>query len=122
MSVGTLLSVDEYLRTFAGHDGVLGALGVYRAVFTTMEQTAPLKENKVRVPTVALGGERAQGDRVREMISLVAQNVAGGTVPDCGHFLPEERPDEITGQILNLIKSQESADNADRRLDSTQTI
>jgi len=115
-------AVDEYLRTFAGHDGVLGALGVYRAVFTTMEQTAPLKENKVRVPIVALGGERAQGDRVREMISLVAQNVAGGTVPDCGHFLPEERPDEITRQILNLIKSQESAGNADRRLDSTQTI
>jgi pimeloyl-ACP methyl ester carboxylesterase len=116
------LAVDEYLRTFSGHDGVLGALGVYRTVFTTMEQTAPLKENKVTVPIIALGGERAQGDRVREMISLVAQNVAGGTVPDCGHFLPEERPDEITRQILNLIKSQKSPGNADRRFDSTQTI
>ena len=74
------LAVDEYLRTFSGHDGVLGALGVYRAVFTTMDD-GTVKESKVSVPVVALGGERAQGDRVREMISLVAQNVAGGTVP-----------------------------------------
>ena len=39
-------AVDEYLRTFSGHDGVLGALGVYRTVFTTMEQTAPLKRTR----------------------------------------------------------------------------
>jgi pimeloyl-ACP methyl ester carboxylesterase len=100
-------TIDEYLRTFSGREGVLGALGVYRAVFTTMQQTAPLTASKVRVPIVALGGERAQGDRVREMVSLVAQNVVGGTVPDCGHFLPEERPDEITRQILKLVKPQE---------------
>jgi pimeloyl-ACP methyl ester carboxylesterase len=100
-------TIDEYLRTFSGREGVLGALGVYRAVFTTMQQTAPLTASKARVPIVALGGERAQGDRVREMVSLVAQNVVGGTVPDCGHFLPEERPDEITRQILKLVKPQE---------------
>jgi hypothetical protein len=33
-------AVDEYLRTFSGTEGVLGALGVYRAAFRTMEQTA----------------------------------------------------------------------------------
>ncbi|HTX63908.1 MAG TPA: alpha/beta hydrolase [Acidimicrobiales bacterium] len=100
-------AVDEYLRTFSGNEGVLGALGVYRAVFTTMEQTAPLTQNKVRVPIVALGGERAQGDRVHAMISLVAENVSGGTVPDCGHFLPEERPDEITHHVLQVTNRTE---------------
>jgi pimeloyl-ACP methyl ester carboxylesterase len=104
-------AVNEYLRTFAGHDGVLGALGVYRTVFTTMEQTAPLKENKVTVPITALGGERAQGDRVREMISLVAANVTGGTIPDCGHFLPEEAPDEVAREILKLV-DQANAESA----------
>jgi pimeloyl-ACP methyl ester carboxylesterase len=76
-------------------------------VFTTMDQTAPLTQNKARVPIVALGGERAQGDRVRQMVSLVAENVTGGTVPDCGHFLPEERPDEITRQILEITRRTE---------------
>jgi hypothetical protein len=54
-------TVDEYLRTFSGRDGVLGALGVYRAAFATMEQTAPLTRNKVQAPLVALGGEQGSG-------------------------------------------------------------
>jgi pimeloyl-ACP methyl ester carboxylesterase len=67
-------TVDEYLRTFCGREGVLGALGVYRAAFTTMEQTAPLTKKKVQVPVVALGGERAQGVQIRKMIEMVAQS------------------------------------------------
>jgi pimeloyl-ACP methyl ester carboxylesterase len=81
----------EYLRTFSGREGVLGALGVYRAAFTTMEQTAPLTKKRVQVPVVALGGERAQGVQIRKMIKMVAQNVEGGSIADCGHFVPEER-------------------------------
>lgn len=39
-------AVNEYLRTFSGNEGVLGAMGVYRAAFTTMEQTEPLTRKK----------------------------------------------------------------------------
>jgi pimeloyl-ACP methyl ester carboxylesterase len=94
----------EYLRTFSGREGVLGALGVYRAAFTTMEQTAPLTKKRVQVPVVALGGERAQGVQIRKMIKMVAQNVEGGSIADCGHFVPEERPDEIVHHILAMTK------------------
>jgi pimeloyl-ACP methyl ester carboxylesterase len=92
-------AIDEYLRTFSGTEGVLGALGVYRAAFTTIDQTTPLKRNRVRVPVIALGGERAQGARIAEMVALVAENVEGGSVPDCGHFLPEEQPGEIVRRV-----------------------
>jgi hypothetical protein len=34
--------VDEVLRTFSGSKGVLGAMGVYRAAFTSIKQTEPL--------------------------------------------------------------------------------
>jgi len=92
-------AIDEYLRTFSGTEGVLGALGVYRAAFTTIDQTEPLTLNKVRVPVIALGGEKAQGGRIAEMVALVAETVEGGSVPDCGHFIPEERPDEIVRRV-----------------------
>ena len=60
----------------------------------------PLTLNKVRVPLViALGGEKAQGGRIAEMVALVAETVEGGSVPDCGHFIPEERPDEIVRRV-----------------------
>ena len=71
----TPADVDETLRTFAGREGVLGAMGVYRAAFTSIEQTEPLAGllgRKVRVPVVALGGEKGLGDRVAAMVKMVA--------------------------------------------------
>ena len=95
-------AVEETLRTFSGLEGVLGAMGVYRAAFTTMEQTTPLIQNKVTVPVVALGGAKAQGDRVQHMMQLVAETVTGGSVPNCGHFIPEEEPDDVVRHVLHL--------------------
>jgi pimeloyl-ACP methyl ester carboxylesterase len=99
-------TIDEYLRTFSGEAGVLGALGVYRAVFTTIAQTEPLTLDKVQVPVVALGGDRANGARVRAQIELVAQNVSGGVIEGCGHFVPEERPDEIVRMVLERVSGR----------------
>jgi pimeloyl-ACP methyl ester carboxylesterase len=105
--------VDETLRTFAGREGVLGAMGVYRAAFTSIEQTEPLAGlltgHKVTVPVVALGGEKGLGDRVLTMVKMVAKDVEGGVIADCGHFLPEERPEEVVRHVKAL------ADNAARR-------
>lgn len=51
-------TVDEYLRTYSGRDGVLGALGIYRAAFTSIAQTEALMSAKVQTPIVAVGGEK----------------------------------------------------------------
>jgi len=95
-------TVAEYLRTFSGHEGVLGAMGVYRAAFTSMEQTAPLADHKVNVPVVALGGEKGLDAKVGKMVKMVAQTVDDSVLPDCGHFVPEERPEEIVRLVQAL--------------------
>ncbi len=98
--------VNETLRTFAGREGVLGAMGVYRAAFTSIEQTEPLAGlltgHKVTVPVVALGGKRGLGDKVLMMVKLVAKDVEGETIADCGHFLPEEHPHVVVRHIQAL--------------------
>ena len=103
----TSADVDEVLRTFAGREGVMGAMGVYRAAFTSIAQTEPLaggllKGHKVKVPVLALGGAKGLGARVPEMVKLVAEDVQGGVVADCGHFVPEERPDVIVSHLRAL--------------------
>ena len=92
--------VDEYLRTFSGRTGVLGALGVYRAAFTSIAQTEPLTKCKIEAPVVALGGEKGLGDKVGQMVALVAETVEAHTLSDCGHFMPEERPRDVVRHIL----------------------
>ena len=94
--------VDETLRTFAGRDGVLGAIGVYRAAFTSIEQTEPLVSNKVDVPIIALGGAKGLGENVMTMAKMVGSDVEGEVISKSGHFLPEEQPGEMVRHIRAL--------------------
>jgi pimeloyl-ACP methyl ester carboxylesterase len=100
----TTADVDETLRTFAGREGVLGAMGVYRAAFTSIQQTEPLTIHKVKVPVVALGGTKGLADHVLAMVKMVGENVEGRVIAACGHFVPEERPEEVVRHVLAMAK------------------
>ncbi len=58
-------AVDEVLRTFRGAGGMLGAMGVYRAAFTSIGQTEPLARNgaagEEQGPRADRGARRRQG-------------------------------------------------------------
>jgi pimeloyl-ACP methyl ester carboxylesterase len=95
-------AVDEYLRTFAGKEGVLGSMGIYRAAFASIDQTEPLMSAKISVPVVALGGEKGLGGKVGDMVAMVAENVEAHTLTGCGHFMIEERPEFVTDHIVAL--------------------
>ena len=95
-------AVDEYLRTFAGKEGVLGSMGVYRAAFASIDQTEPLMAAKIAAPVVALGGERGLGGKVGDMVAMVAEHVEAHTLEGCGHFMTEERPEFVIDQIVAL--------------------
>jgi pimeloyl-ACP methyl ester carboxylesterase len=95
-------AVDEYLRTFAGKEGVLGSMGIYRAAFASIDQTEPLMKAKISAPVVALGGEKGLGSKVGDMVAMVAENVEAHTLTACGHFMIEERPEFVADHIVAL--------------------
>ena len=94
--------VNEYLRTFAGLEGVLGSLGVYRTAFASTAQTLPLTQNKVQIPVIAIGGENGPGASVGKFVSMVATHVESFVLPKCGHFVPEGCPEAILEQLDRL--------------------
>ena len=84
-----------YVRDFEGPEGIAGWFGVYRDMLITADQTAPLSEDKVQTPVLALGGANSLGSSVAEQMRQVAQNVEAGVIENCGHFVPEENPEEL---------------------------
>lgn len=98
-------AITEYLRTFSGTAGILGAFGMYREVFASIGQTEKFESvfSKISTPVLALGGELALGKLVQPMLEAVASNVKGSIIPNCGHFIQEERPDELLNLFKNFI-------------------
>ncbi len=56
---------------------------------------------RLPMPTLGIGGggSRGRGELVVESLRRVARHAEGGAMPDCGHFIPEERPAELAEQL-----------------------
>lgn len=67
------------------------------------KQTERFANHKITTPILALGGEKSIGDRVRAMLENVATNVRGGAVERCGHFIADERPDDVVERLLKFF-------------------
>lgn len=95
-------ALDEVLRSFSGEEGVLGAMGIYRAAFDSIDQTEPLIAKKITTPVLAIGGRKGLGDKVGQMMTQVARTVETATLEDSGHFVPEEQPAETVRRLMAL--------------------
>ncbi|MFZ0306073.1 MAG: alpha/beta hydrolase [Terracidiphilus sp.] len=76
----------------------------YRAIDQDIEQNARRKLVKVDIPILAVGGALACGDGVAKEMRLVAENVTELVIPNCGHFVPEEAPNEFTSAVLSFLE------------------
>ena len=56
------------------------------------------------MPILIIGGEAGLGNLTTTSFQKVANSVTGITLPNTGHFIPEERPNFLTKQILEFFK------------------
>ena len=97
----------EFLRTYKKPGAFRALLEIYRALPRDAEDN---KENlarngRLKMPVLALGGDRSFGRGMEciESLRRVAENVRGGLVKDCGHWIAEEQPDFLVDQLLALF-------------------
>jgi pimeloyl-ACP methyl ester carboxylesterase len=97
----------EYFRTYTKFGAFKAMLEYYRAlpVDAADNQALLARDGKLRMPVLALGGEKAFGRGMECLQSLqrVAENVRGGLVPKSGHWVAEEAPDFIAEQLLSFF-------------------
>ncbi|NIP29311.1 MAG: alpha/beta fold hydrolase, partial [Candidatus Dadabacteria bacterium] len=89
-------AVNEYVRCFSDPEAIHGSCEDYRAAATIdLEHDEQDMDKKISCPLLVLWGNQGFVHRkykVLETWEKRALNVSGKSL-DCGHFLPEEKPD-----------------------------
>jgi pimeloyl-ACP methyl ester carboxylesterase len=94
-------AIDEYVRCYSAPGGL--RLEYYRTFFEDAEHTRESMKEKLTIPVLALGGDACLGELPIGCMQLLAQDVRGGSIPECGHFIPEERPEALLEHLLPFL-------------------
>jgi pimeloyl-ACP methyl ester carboxylesterase len=96
----------EFLRTYKKPGAFRALLEIYRALPRDAEDNRNIlsRKGKLKMPVLALGGDKSfgRGNECIESLHRVAENVRGGIVRDCGHWIAEEQPDFLIEQLLGF--------------------
>jgi pimeloyl-ACP methyl ester carboxylesterase len=110
---------DEYLRTYVKPGAMRALYGYYRALPQDAEDNRAILESrgKLRMPVLALGGNKSFGRGMETLESLrrVAVDVRGGLVPDSGHWVAEEQPEFVARELLAFFAEEAPARPASGR-------
>ena len=101
--------VDEYVRCYSQPGALAAGFAYYRNIPQDQaDNQATLASGfRLPMPVLALGGGRSEargrGEEPLESLRLIAADVQGGAVPDCGHFIPEEQPELLARRLLEFF-------------------
>jgi pimeloyl-ACP methyl ester carboxylesterase len=92
--------LDEYVRWYSAVGAMRSALQYYRYGQQDFVQNQESKQRKLTMPVLAIGGEHSLGKYVEVLMQEFASNIRGSVIKDCGHWIAEEQPEELTRQLL----------------------
>ena len=95
--------LDEYVRWYSEVGAMRSALQYYRNGQQDTAQNMESKKRKLAMPVLAIGGEQSLGKYVEELLQEFASDIRGSVIKNCGHWIAEEQPQELTNQLLNFF-------------------
>src|SRR5215211_2264176 len=102
--------INEYVSHYSAPGGMRAGFEHYRAFPQDAIQNQNYSKTKLTMPVLALGGGYVPtfgGNITMPTViygmKILAQNVTGITVPNSGHFIPEEQPDVVVKLLNNFL-------------------
>jgi pimeloyl-ACP methyl ester carboxylesterase len=95
--------IAEYLRCYRQPGALRAGFSYYRAIAQDIaDNSAIAAKFKLPMPVLALGGGSSwgRGPEVLASLNRLATNVQGGVIENCGHWMPEEQPEELLRRLL----------------------
>ena len=101
--------IDEYVRCYSQPGALRAGFGYYRNIPQDQADNRAILASgfRLNMPVLALGGARTEargrGEEPLESLRMIASNVQGGVIPDCGHFIAEEQPALLAERLLAFL-------------------
>ena len=101
-------SIDEYVRAFSAPGALRAGFDDYRASFPTdaeHDDESFDAGKRLRMPVLALWGAAGLLGKLPalDIWREYGTDVRGEGIPDCGHFIPEERPAELLAHLREFL-------------------
>ena len=103
---------EEYLRCFSNPDTIRATCADYRSVAVDLEHDGVERGRKLTCPVLVLWGgnmPKRPGWQTGGSLDMMtvwkkrADNIRGKGL-NCGHFIPEERPEELVSELLQFLR------------------
>lgn len=94
---------EIYIRTLQLPNALRAGFEYFAAIWDDAEHNRQAAQTKLTMPVLALGGARAIGPNVERSASQLAENVTGVVLEGAGHWLTDERPDDLTVALLEFF-------------------
>lgn len=98
--------IAEYLRCYRQPGALRAGFSYYRNIARDIaDNEATAAKFKLPMPVLALGGGSSwgRGKEVADSLRRLATNVQGGVIENCGHWMPEEQPEELLRRLLDFF-------------------
>jgi pimeloyl-ACP methyl ester carboxylesterase len=102
--------INEYVSHYSAPGGMRAGFEYYRAFPEDAIQNQNYSKTNLTMPVLAMGagyipvfGGNISMQSVVYGMKILAQNVQGITVPNSGHFIPEEQPKFVIEQLTKFF-------------------
>lgn len=105
----TEADLDEYVRAYREPGALRAGFEYYRTLFQDGRDNRAASAEPLPMPALAVGGSHSMGARCADSLRGLAADVTGCVMPESGHYVPEEHPEELAGLITDFLAGRESA-------------
>jgi pimeloyl-ACP methyl ester carboxylesterase len=95
--------IAHYVRGLSTPDALRACFGFYRALDATIAQDRRRVADRLPMPVLGVGGALSFGEHVADALRLAADDVQGVVLPETGHFLAEESPEELLAALTPFL-------------------
>jgi pimeloyl-ACP methyl ester carboxylesterase len=96
---------NKYVECYSKAGGMSRGFAYYRAVTSSAQQNLALASKKLSMPVLAIGGKSGAGMGMKNCMVRLADDVQGGEIESCGHYIMEEQPEIVARMMLDFWRS-----------------